>query len=132
MVVVVSNNLVRLGMWNAINIRDVRAANEQGCDRTWLVVAPIMSSTSAIHCSMLSRRCSSRRKRTPVVTIFRLPRIWYVAGSTYRSVQNCARHKIIISFSSSDSGRLTIDIQLTGQRSRGTAAPEEAGLELLP
>mmetsp|Transcript_37168 Transcript_37168/g.91873 ORF Transcript_37168/g.91873 Transcript_37168/m.91873 type:complete len:213 (-) Transcript_37168:465-1103(-) len=55
----------------------------------WLVVAPIMSSASAIHCSLLSCRLSITRNRMPVVTIFRLPRIWYVAGSTYFSVMNC-------------------------------------------
>mmetsp|Transcript_6863 Transcript_6863/g.10602 ORF Transcript_6863/g.10602 Transcript_6863/m.10602 type:complete len:214 (-) Transcript_6863:477-1118(-) len=55
----------------------------------WLVVAPTMSSASAIHCSLLRWRFSITLKRIPVVTILRLPRIWYVAGSTYLSVMNC-------------------------------------------
>jgi hypothetical protein len=42
----------------------------------WLTVAPTMSRMSAHHCSALSLRLRKRRKRMPVVTIFRLPRIW--------------------------------------------------------
>lgn len=54
----------------------------------WLVVAPTRSMTSAIHFSFESRRFRKTRKRSPVVTILRFPRIWYVAGSTYLRKRN--------------------------------------------
>jgi len=57
------------------------------------MVAPIMSSSSASACSRLSGRRRHAHSSRPVVTIFRLPRIWYVAASTCRSVQNCARDR---------------------------------------
>ena len=55
---------------------------------TWLVVAPIISSASASHCSRLSWRRRQAHSSSPVVTILRLPMIWYVAGSTYLRTQH--------------------------------------------
>lgn len=43
---------------------------------TWLVVMPMVSSNSEIHCNGVSLRRRQAQNSRPVVNIFRLPKIW--------------------------------------------------------
>ena len=49
----------------------------------WLVAAPHISRTSASHWMRLRWRLRAIQNKNPVVMIFRFPKIWYVAASTY-------------------------------------------------